>query len=94
MLGGTSLAPTGKPTVPGQFDDASPATSVTTYDKFGRPKLAGIRRGSDGGNEGGGGGGGNGESSASGRDKDGRGSSSAGGDTGRDWERNRCACVI
>ncbi|CAN0444326.1 unnamed protein product, partial [Ectocarpus sp. 12 AP-2014] len=40
ILGGTSLAPVGKPPVPGQFDDASPAPSVTTYDKFGRPRLA------------------------------------------------------
>eukprot|EP00904_Undaria_pinnatifida_P010247 jgi/Undpi1/6352/HiC_scaffold_20.g08833.m1 len=85
MLGGTSLAPTGKPPVPGQFDDAAPATSVTTYDKFGRPNLSGIGR-SDGGAEGGGGGG-NAESAVSGREKEGRGSTS--GDKGREWDRNR-----
>lgn len=89
MLGGTSLAPTGKPPVPGQFDDAAPATSVTTYDKFGRPNLSGIGR-SDGGGEGGGGGG-NAESAASGREKEGRGSTS--GDKGREWDRNRCAWI-
>ena len=94
ILGGTSLAPSGKPPVPGQFDDASPSTSVTTYDKLGRPNLAGIGRSSAGGDEGGGGGaaGGGGESSASGRDKEGR--DGAGGDTGRDWDRNRCACML
>lgn len=89
MLGGTSLAPTGKPPVPGQFDDASPATSVTTYDKFGRPKLAGIGRSNEGG--GGAGGGGNGESAESGRETEGRGSTS--GDTGKEWDRNRCAWI-
>lgn len=73
MLGGTGLAPTGKPTVPGQFDDA-----VTTYDEFGRPKLAGVGRNGGGGSGGGGGGGdsGNGkDNGSSGRDRDGRGDS-------------------
>lgn len=73
MLGGTSLAPTGKPTVPGQFDDA-----VTTYDEFGRPKLAGGGRngGGGGGGSGGGGDSGNGKGNgSSGREKDGRGQS-------------------
>ncbi|CAN0451640.1 unnamed protein product, partial [Ectocarpus sp. 8 AP-2014] len=78
ILGGTSLAPVGKPPVPGQFDDASPAPSVTTYDKFGRPRLAG-------GGRNGGGGGDNGVSAtaASGGDRDGR-----GGDH-RDRDRDR-----
>eukprot|EP00903_Cladosiphon_okamuranus_P008485 g8152.t1 len=55
MLGGTSLAPTA---VPGQFDDASPSPSVTTYDEFGRPKRAGAPSRSGGGGDGGGSGGG------------------------------------
>ncbi|CAM9435200.1 unnamed protein product [Ectocarpus sp. 4 AP-2014] len=50
ILGGTSLAPVGKPPVPGQFDDPSPAPSVTTYDKFGRPRLAGGGRNGGGDN--------------------------------------------
>lgn len=62
MLGGTSLAPTA---VPGQFDDASPAPSVTTYDEFGRPKLTGAR--SSGGENG------TGNGASSGKDREGRG---------------------
>lgn len=73
MLGGTSLAPTGKPPVPGQFDDATPAPSVTTYDEFGRPKLAGAGRSSGGGGGGGGSNGNGASAAATGRDRDGRG---------------------
>ena len=71
MLGGMSLAPTA---VPGQFDDASPAPSVTTYDEFGRPKRAGAASGRGGG--GGSGENGSGNGASSGRGRDGRGGDS------------------
>lgn len=74
MLGGTGLAPTA---VPGQFDDASPAPSVTTYDEFGRPKRAGAAAAGHGGGGGGAGAGrgenGSGNGASSGRDREGRG---------------------
>eukprot|EP00752_Nemacystus_decipiens_P010425 g9292.t1 len=82
LLGGTSLAPTA---VPGQFDDASPSLSVTTYDEFGRPKRAGAAAGRGGG--GGENGGGNGASS--GRDREGRGGDHRDRDRDRDRERDR-----
>lgn len=93
MLGGTSLAPTRAAPVSGQFDDASPAgdggTSVTTYDEFGRPRLAGgggvsgesSKNGSSsasGGRDGGGG------------EREGRGGDRTSNDKGRDRDRDRC----
>lgn len=48
VLGATTLAPTLTAPVPGQFDDAPSSragTEVTTYDEFGRPRLAGSGEG-------------------------------------------------
>lgn len=91
-LGGTSLAPTGQQPVPGQFDDATPAASVTTYDEFGRPRLAGSgRSGASGGS-----GSNNGSSTASGREREGEtgGRDKMAGDKGRERDRDRCVLVF
>lgn len=104
MLGGTSLAPTGPAPVAGQFDDASPAggggTSITTYDEFGRPRLAGSGGGSSVGRGGvNGEGSRNGSSASGGRDggggeREGRGGNRTGDDKGRDRDRDRCVIYV